>query len=158
MPLPKGYWISRGGRKFSEAHIEHLRTSHLGQVHSPEAREKISKKLRGRKSHLYKDGRTSRPGYRAWQKNENNRRKRANGGSHTWKEWIELKQIFNNTCPGCGLPEPTVKLTQDHIIPLSKGGTNDIKNIQPLCLTCNLKKGTKLIRFSPLFRNPLGIR
>lgn len=35
-------------------------------------------------------------------------------------------------------------MTIDHIIPKSKGGTNDIENLRPMCNTCNLKKGDTL--------------
>ena len=31
-------------------------------------------------------------------------------------------------------------LTVDHIKPKSKGGTNELDNYQPMCLTCNQKK------------------
>jgi 5-methylcytosine-specific restriction endonuclease McrA len=34
----------------------------------------------------------------------------------------------------CGEAKP---LTVDHVVPVSKGGSNDISNIQPLCLECN---------------------
>ena len=36
----------------------------------------------------------------------------------------------------------TVDLEIDHIIPVIKGGTNDLPNLQLLCQLCNGKKGT----------------
>lgn len=35
-------------------------------------------------------------------------------------------------------------LTIDHIVPVSKGGTNDPKNLQAMCFDCNNQKGDKL--------------
>ena len=68
-----------------------------------------------------------------------------NGGSHTLKEWETLKAQYNWTCPICKKSEPEIKLTKDHSIPLSKGGSNNIENIQPFCRRCNSVKGTKII-------------
>lgn len=70
-------------------------------------------------------------------------------GSHTFGEWELLKKQFGYRCPICLRIEPEIKLTEDHIIPVSKGGSNYIENIQPLCLDCNKRKFTKIIKYSP---------
>ncbi len=62
-------------------------------------------------------------------------------GFHTYDEWILLKKKYNFTCPSCGKSEPEIKLTEDHIIPIVKNGSNNIDNIQPLCFRCNRIKG-----------------
>jgi 5-methylcytosine-specific restriction endonuclease McrA len=74
--------------------------------------------------------------------------KLGNGGSHTLGEWEILKAQYNCTCPLCKKKEPDIKITEDHIIPLSKGGSDNIENIQPLCVRCNSMKGTKIIDFN----------
>lgn len=51
--------------------------------------------------------------------------------------------IYNKNkgrCAICGKFIPFDEFTVDHIIPLSKGGTNELKNLQCTCKTCNLIK------------------
>jgi 5-methylcytosine-specific restriction endonuclease McrA len=79
-------------------------------------------------------------------------RKFHNGGCHSHLDWYKVKEEFNFTCLRCGKQEPEIKLTQDHVIPISKGGSNDISNIQPLCHSCNSSKSAKHIDYREIAR------
>ena len=74
-----------------------------------------------------------------------NERAKKNGNTDklTIKDWRKLKTDYNYTCVCCAKQEPEIKLTLDHIIPLSTGGRNIFDNIQPLCNSCNTKKHCK---------------
>ena len=71
-------------------------------------------------------------------------------GSHTLEEWKAIKDSCGNVCIFCGSNE---KLTKDHIIPLSKGGSDYIENIQPLCKSCNSKKHNHIYENPELLNN-----
>ena len=43
-------------------------------------------------------------------------------------------------CQSCGKTQLETQLTIDHIIPLARGGQNDISNLQTLCHPCNQQK------------------
>lgn len=58
-------------------------------------------------------------------------------GEYTDSQWRTLLSICNERCLACG---STSQLTVDHIVPLSRGGSNEITNIQPLCFRCNSGK------------------
>ena len=53
----------------------------------------------------------------------------------------ELYGIQEGRCAGCGHPLPYHILTNDHITPRARGGTEEIGNLQLLCGSCNPKKG-----------------
>jgi len=70
-------------------------------------------------------------------------------GSYTQDEWIDILDKYDNKCLQCGSSE---NLEADHVIPIAKGGSNSIENIQPLCRSCNRKKWTKILDFRPFGR------
>ena len=47
-------------------------------------------------------------------------------------------------CQKCGKSGNLTCLEIDHIIPIAKGGNNNIENLQVLCYECNMKKFDKL--------------
>jgi hypothetical protein len=72
------------------------------------------------------------------------------GGTFTTAEW-EALLAQHPTCPHCNrrwedipsLSGRKTAVTRDHIVSLARGGPNTIENIQPLCYSCNSKKGDR---------------
>lgn len=118
-------------RRYIAAHKDHYRE--LGKRWNKANRGRINKQ---RLDRYRKD-----PTKAKWNSKIRRFRKKASGGDHTMQEWQMLCKQYNNRCLSCGSNGP---LTEDHIIPISLGGSNNIDNIQPLCVSCNSKKGTHM--------------
>ena len=163
------FWL---GKKRSEDTKEKLRIASKrrlerdGYLIPPESRKKASEKMRGENHFGWKGGisfdkkKYQRDRYSkmsseekkkiSFEKNKRNSIKRKinkEGSNHTYLEWMSLQKKYGFTCPSCKKKEPEIKLTEDHIIPLSLGGSDEIKNIQPLCSRCNCSKHKKIIKY-----------
>lgn len=76
---------------------------------------------------------------------QQNRRARVLGaeGTHTAAEFFNVLIMQAFCCFYCGA-DITNCATEDHFIPLSRGGSNSIENIRAACRPCNTKKGNRL--------------
>jgi 5-methylcytosine-specific restriction endonuclease McrA len=63
-------------------------------------------------------------------------------GDYTAEEFATLCDRYGHRCFYCGR---AVRLTADHIVPLTRGGSNYISNIIPACQPCNSSKGAKTL-------------
>lgn len=61
-------------------------------------------------------------------------------GNHTVEQWIARVNFFGWLCWMCKQTLTPQTLTEDHVIPLSKGGTNCPSNLRPACHSCNASK------------------
>lgn len=166
---------SKRGKPLSEANKQALRAAHphLMGDKSPNWQggktlcKRCSKKI-GSRSHktsghcrpcgvvLGLRAGTNNPAYRHGNGKNNtywSRKRRAReyalSETHTEIEWQNLKTHFRNICLCCKRQEPEITLTRDHIIPLARGGTDKIDNIQPLCKSCNCRKWTHILDYRP---------
>jgi 5-methylcytosine-specific restriction endonuclease McrA len=78
-------------------------------------------------------------------------------GSFTGEEFKVLCEIFEGRCFYC---LEQARLTVDHVIPLSRGGSNWISNVLPACQSCNSRKNNRtagefMDAFYPYTQQPL---
>ena len=65
-------------------------------------------------------------------------------GTHTEAEWQGMLAICSLRCVRC---RADGHLDKDHILPLYRGGSDSIDNLQPLCPQCNTAKGPEAIDY-----------
>lgn len=153
----KGYCINCG-KKRNDAYHEKFpeRIKFMNKRYYDNNKEKENAKSRewnnANKARVLENLRVwhaNNPEKNAMYHNKRRARKANNGGSYTSAEWNELCEIAGSICLCCGKPNEESKLTADHIIPVARGGTSYIDNMQPLCNSCNCKKATKTIDYRP---------
>lgn len=76
-------------------------------------------------------------------------------GEWTVEQFKALCDELDWCCYYCG--EQVEKMTVDHAIPLSRGGSNDITNIIPACGPCNYSKQDKTVEEFLAWREQKGI-
>jgi 5-methylcytosine-specific restriction endonuclease McrA len=86
--------------------------------------------------------RKAHPAEMAARRSSEQGRRRGASGKHTASEVAALLGLQKGRCAVCR-DKLNAKFHKDHIIPISAGGPNDIKNIQLLCPPCNLAKHSK---------------
>ncbi len=147
--------IREKNKKYYEANKEkeNQRTLKWYKNHPERARE-LTKGFRSR--HPDKD--------KFWQKRyyENNKPKfrayfhvrrsriKGNGGVIATDEWKALCEKYGNRCINPNCSDPSKPVTLDHVVPIFLGGLNVIENSQPLCRSCNSRKGIKIIDYREL--------
>jgi 5-methylcytosine-specific restriction protein A len=137
---------------YRDANREHIRE--LLRVYRRDHQEKV----RAAKRKWANNNRAkASEAHRRWRRNnpdkvlQNDHRRRARvrnaKGKFTLDEWLALKRAYEYTCLACRRQEPEIKLVPDHVVPIARGGANDIDNIQPLCEICNKRESTRTIDY-----------
>lgn len=57
-----------------------------------------------------------------------------------YEDLLNRFAVFDNRCVYCGSEN---NITEDHFIPIARGGENKIENIVPACSTCNKRKNAQ---------------
>lgn len=116
-------------KKYRDAHPERNR----------DYRERNIDKIKKRMSDWWKNNLDKRIVY-----SQKRRAQKSLGRGVTVKEWLSVLEFYEHRCLCCGFEG---KMTMDHVVPLSLGGRHEVENIQPLCHSCNSRKGARHVDY-----------
>lgn len=141
----------RGSQRYQRKRSEILDKQKQRRDNDPQKEKDRQQKYREENSSkikVYQQSYWKTPAGRAVQKRNKSRRRATMGieSNLTALEWEYILFTWDYKCAYCGVEfSDKVKPTQDHIIPLSKGGTHTKRNITCACQQCNDRKGTKIV-------------
>lgn len=81
----------------------------------------------------------------ARQRRKNAVKANAPGSGITAEQSISMKQETGNHCVYCGKKSDSLQI--DHVVPLSRGGADDVTNAVTACPKCNISKHNKTLIF-----------
>lgn len=77
-------------------------------------------------------------------------------GFYSFEQWLAKGAYHGWRCYLCGLELSPLSAETDHKIPVSRGGTNWLANIAPVCTPCNMSKGAKTTTEYLAFREQIS--
>lgn len=128
------------------AHPEEVRAAHAAwQAAHPEEKKAIDAVYRANNREAIKARRAAHPEASRIAGTRYAARKRGLPATLTVQQWEGIKAAYKHRCAYCGRKETKKRpLTQDHVIPIKKGGGTTSNNIIPACGPCNSKKRANL--------------
>ena len=137
----KKYEISRSKRtEYNRARWEKIKDDPQMVAYRKEWVSKNRDRLQEYSRSYYRNNRILMLHHRSNQK----ARERGYEGILSLDDWKLVLSLTDGQCIAC---EENAADSIDHVLPLVKGGMNTVQNIQPMCIKCNLKKGTRLVDF-----------
>lgn len=70
------------------------------------------------------------------------------GGSRAIRKRRQVLEVYGSACWLCGQPIDGLP-SADHVIPRSRGGSDDIENLRPCHTRCNARRGNRPARRTP---------
>ncbi len=135
--------ILRWNEEHKECYLKHKRD------YAKKRRESDREAWRAR-NRIYDRARRARdPAHAVFLQQKRRARKKGSDATLTEDQWLAILKSYKYKCAYCGKRE---KLTQDHVIPLSRGGRHSSDNVVPACRSCNGKKGDRPAPFIPAKR------
>ena len=142
--------ISENGKKYYELHRAEIRERNR-QYHEEHKNDPAYRQSRSNYSKKY--GAKNREKLSAYMRE----RRTKQGGSGYSKHLALILEMDGPCCgdnpiggiKGCGIDLTTLSrddIHVDHILPVARGGTNDLDNLQALCAKCNLSAVDKTVQ------------
>ncbi len=133
----KAYYSQPEKREQKNTTTRNYKRVHYSQPEKREQRDTTNRVYRNRpevRAHNQELDRT--------RQHNRNARIKGNGGSHTSKQIQEQFQRQKGKCYYC--KDKMVKYHVEHVVPIARGGSNDISNIVLACPTCNHRKNDRM--------------
>lgn len=75
--------------------------------------------------------------------------KEVKAGVYSFADLKARLQEFDCSCAYCGIKDTGEKrfMQMDHVVPISKGGQDDMSNLVPACIHCNASKNDSFLEF-----------